>query len=344
VIDVAFFTSIKTERIKRLADHIEEFGVRIHIYNLTEHRNPLYLLRMISQLPNSTILATHESLMVPTTFLLARSFGYRYVYIQNGVLWKTWADAPAVYRNLRTILFKLILREASSVVCNSIYLSNELKSFYPHGEDKYIPIHNAIDIPKPLPSSEMFEFEEGFQHFVTMTNFEHPKKYEGLLHLIRAIDISTADRPVLHILSKVLRHSGLSNLHDFQGRMEGLESRVDLRFYPNADARRFLSPDINFLYCSLTGGDSFPRAVLEALALGVPSVIVETNGCTEAVFNKDMALVVTLDEFQIKYGIDQLLLFPEKRSKIMCAAPKGIRSQLSWRQMAKKYAYMFHSC
>jgi glycosyltransferase involved in cell wall biosynthesis len=270
MINVLFVSSFKLERIERLADNLIASGVRMKILDISgQRRLPIILSRILKE-PRSTLLMTHENMMVPFSFYLASMIGYKYILIQNGVLWHAW-DTEFVFwqRILRHKLLAKILDRSQRVICNSLYLSKEVARYRPSIADRVATIYNAVSPPEK--SGDAFDYQEGFTHFLTITNFAYPLKYQGILYLLRALNLAPIPKPSLQVLSKVLTHSGEVNLARFRQEAEQEAGTVKLTFHINEEVGKFLDPDVSFLYCSLPGGDSFPRSVVEMLLSGIPS-------------------------------------------------------------------------
>lgn len=345
MVNALFLSSFKLDRIEQLAKHLHPYDIRLNINDITNHRNLSSVLSDIRKEPKDTILITHDSMMVPFCFLLAKMFGYRYILIQNSVNWHKWnADfGQRTWKtNVRHKLFGSILDKASWVICNSHYLREQIVQYRPTITDQVVGIHNAVEPPEA--SVNTFPYDQNRTNFVTITNFEHPQKYKGLLPLLRSINYASIQKPTLHVLSKIIKPFGESNLAKFQQEIQHQAGSIDVQFHINKNVNSFLIPDVPLLYCSLPGGDSFPRAIVEALTLGVPSLIVETNGCAEAAFTPDTALTVPLDEHAMAEKINQLASSEELRSRLSNTAPLQIKKNLTWEQMAKQYAVLLLKC
>jgi glycosyltransferase involved in cell wall biosynthesis len=302
-------------------------------------------MAMLLKQPKTDILLTHDWLMFPVFMALLNLLrGTQYILISNSLIMDSrklnhW---PAWRIGLYKRLFQFALEHSHAIVCNSYFLKCELSKLFPQLDSEMCAIHNGIN---NLPSSatNSFDYPTGI-NFLTITNFEFSYKFAGLDLIFESLELSGINSVNLYILGKAYSKRGFENLEKFKAKVMARYKSTNTYIIPNADVFSFFQPEnAVFLYSSGPGGDSLPRAILEAQAMGMPSVIVNTNGCAEAVIPNQSAIVVEPDAKELALGIQRILDPEFDRQSMGEIARRNISENFTWERMAEQYAAIFHS-
>jgi glycosyltransferase involved in cell wall biosynthesis len=342
-IRVAFYSTYKLERLKAMAQVLESRQVDLNVVPLSS-RKPGYLFSQIWKQPRDVILMTHDWLLIPFLMRLVHLLkGNRYVLISNSLLmearrhnrWSKWR--LFLYERI----LKSVIKNSEAIVCNSQFLRALSQADFPKQAAKFFAIYNGIEIPQQN-IVEPFAFPDGI-NFVTITNFEYPYKYAGVALILEALRSAGLHHANLFILGKAPQERGNRNIEVFkQAVLERYPIRANI--IPNANVFSYLQPEkAIFVYSSGPGGDSLPRAILEAQGMGMPSVIVDTNGCAEAVIPGQSALVTDATCEALAEGLRQILSSQIDRRQMGEIAKQNIREKFSWEAMAGQYASLFAS-
>jgi glycosyltransferase involved in cell wall biosynthesis len=279
--------------------------------------------------------------MIPTMLTILNLFyGTRYLLILNGVLWETWQQAGRSRTRVIVYdkLFRLACQRSRAVICNSHYLRRRLCREFPELSGKVHTIYNGIDCCQPS-ALQPFPYEDDVTHFLTITNFEYLHKYVGVLLVLAALNHEQMAGAKLHVLGKVLSRRGERRAAELSGIAQAQFPNVSVNLYLNAPASSFFQPNkATFVYSSGEGGDSLPRALLEAQGSGMPSVVVDTNGCAEAVISGRSALVVRPNEKALRQAMCAITDSSFDRITMSKLAVENVRSRFSWGKMAAAYA------
>ena len=212
---------------------------------------------------------------------------------------------------------------------------------YPQYSHKTIVIHNGVEIPENTESEFCYRDST---NFITITNFEYQHKYESLYLFLDALEKCAYKNTKLYILGKVYSDRGFGNLQSFNSKLSQQYNSLNIEVIPNADVFSYLQPDrAIFIYSSGPRGDSLPRAILEAQAMGMPTVITNVNGCAEAVIPDISAIVVNPDVSSLVNGITRIMSPDVDRNEMGEWAKINIQQNFNWLKMAAQYANVFRN-
>jgi glycosyltransferase involved in cell wall biosynthesis len=139
------------------------------------------------------------------------------------------------------------------------------------------------------------------------------------------------------VLASVNSSNGWNNFNNFKSLASERYPHLRIDFLSNVNVREFFDPNkAIFVYSSYL--DSLPRSILEAESAGMPSVIVDTTGCAEAVLPGRTALVVPPDSNVLADAIRLLMSSPALRCQIIEEAPAFVADNFSWENMANGYS------
>ena len=342
-IEVAFFSTFKLERIRLISQALDKHKIQLSIVDINS-RNPFSVILQLWKRSKHEILITHDWLMFPSLMALLNVLGgNQYVLISNSLVlkarmlndWSKWRIF--IYQKL----FELSLKRCHANVCNSNYLKNELDSTYPQYSRKTIVIYNGVETPENKLSE--FNYPDS-PNFLTITNFEYKYKYEGLYLILDALTMSDYSNIKLYILGKVYSDRGFENLRFFNNKLVQQYGSLNVEVVPNADVFSYFQPDrAVFLYSSGPKGDSLPRAILEAQAMGMPTIVTNVTGCAEAVIPDKSAIVVNPDVDSLVNCIMRIMSADIDRYEMGELAKYNIQHNFTWSKMGAQYANVFRS-
>ncbi len=343
-IQAAFFSSFKVDRTQRLAEQLITHHIQLAVVNLPS-RSPLIIFKKMLSYHARCVLLTHDWLSFAFLMSLVHLIrGNPYILVLTSLILDARKRNPSRVIPLSIYQFGMLvaMHRSCAVICNSRYLENEYRKEFPQFKDKFTTIYNGIDIPSK-PPEKYYLYPEGSLNLVTVTNFEYPHKFIGLDVLLDGLQQTKVSGLHLFILGKVLSERGNQNLQSFQKRAEEQWKGIKINIIPNADVFSFFQPDkAYFLYSSGPRGDSLPRAILEAQAVGMPCLVVDTNGCAEGVLPGKSAIVVAPSPSEIARGFHMMINADHKAMSV--AAQQNIQENFSWLRMASKYAQVIHAC
>ena len=89
--------------------------------------------------------------------------------------------------------------------------------------------------------------------------------------------------------------------------------------------------------------EAFPNAVVEAMAAGLPVVVSEHVGISDAIHKAGVGLVTSLDPVEVESAIDSLLSDESLRRSLGEAGAKYVREHWSWEQTTADIAKAYDS-
>lgn len=328
-----------------LARELCSHGVELNVVDLPS-RKPTAVFALLRRFPATTLFLTHDWLMIPYLMSLNKRWhGNHYIVISNGVLWDTWASVhwPSCRMAVYNAMLSSVVKHARAVVCNSEYLRRGFEAKLPEFKSKMCTIYNGIDVQNQRLCVP-FSFPVNSINFVVPTNFEYPLKYAGLWTILDALETATLREFNVHILGKTLTGQGEQNLAEFREKVTRKYERLKIHLHSNANVYSFFQPEqAILLYSSGVGGDSLPRVLLEAQAVGMPMIVSDTGGCAEAVAPNKSAILVEPTVIAMQRGIAHVLSQDFDRHAMRKAGFMNIRQRFGWDVMAEQYAHLMYS-
>ena len=95
------------------------------------------------------------------------------------------------------------------------------------------------------------------------------------------------------------------------------------------------------IFCHASSWEGMSNAVLEAMALGLASVVCDAPGVTECHVAGETGLVVDGDAGSIAAAIETLLNDPERRATMGAAAAKRIREHYSMEANRRRFLALY---
>lgn len=311
-----------------LVPAFEAAGVPVHCLDMRFPADPRPLRRLIGLLRRERIDLVHAHL--PVAGVCARIAarwvgGPRVVYTEHNV--PDRYSLPTRVLNRRTYRMNTVVVAVSDEVRRAV-------EPYANGRPAIVTVQNAVDADAlaALPvERDAVRREFGFSPdslLVTTVGNMTPKK--GHTFLLAAAAQVLAKHPTARFLLV-----GLGPLAD-ELKAEAARLGLDGRFVFTgfrADAVRLVAASDIFVLSSLHEG--LPVALLEAMALGKPSVVTRVGGVPEATDESSSVLVPSGDPGALAAGIGGLLASDDARSRMGAQARVKSRARYGVPQMVR---------
>lgn len=224
---------------------------------------------------------------------------------------------------------RLSLAFATRIRSLSGDMTEQLVSTFGAGlREKIVEIGNRVDLRVFSPSKTAYRLG-GAVTIVSVGAFTRLKGHDALIeHLLSSFPES---RLVL---------VGRGPLHDHYQRRAtelGVADRLELRFAPtHEDVARILQGSDIYVHSSLAEG--VPRAILEAMAMGLPVVATKVGFLGGVVEDgRDVLLVPPGDPRSLVEAVGALLASEPLRQRLGMAAAATIRERFEWNMVFDRY-------
>jgi glycosyltransferase involved in cell wall biosynthesis len=239
-----------------------------------------------------------------------------------------------------------VLRAAKAVITDSEACAQSVKSFMRHAGAQVRVIPNGIEPPSSARSRAEMRKELGLPEdprvrIVGQVATLLPTKGQEVL-LDAARTVLDQERDVVFLLVG-FRRGGSTYADDLQRQAErlGISDRVRIRGYAGniADVWRVID-----VHAHPTQLDSLPQAIMEAMSLGLPSVVTPVGGIPTLVEHDRTGLVVPPRDAKALAGaLLRLLREPQTAARLGHAAQERYRERYTTRAMTSALENVFAS-
>jgi len=239
---------------------------------------------------------------------------------------------------LRTLGIRLFYRKADTIIVNSRGMMHELKERFHLAEEKIKVIYNPVDTKRieELGKEEVNHpwFKENIPIIIAMGRLTAQKGFNYLIDALRVL----VDMGVNCRLCIMGEGEDKERLHNQTVRLDIHERVAFLGFQKNP--YKSLARSSVFVLSSLHEG--FPNALLEAMALGVPSVATMCpTGPDELITDGvDGLLVPPADAEALAEAIERLIRNEDLRKKLGSSAKKRAE-EFEANKIVKEYERVF---
>ena len=225
-------------------------------------------------------------------------------------------------------LYKMSIKRADAITTPSRFIKEKL------GLDDVIIIPNAVF---PEKFSTAIHEEKDTLNIITVTNFNFPKKAEGIFNIINTLqeiqkssskDINYTVVGAGTYLEKIKRHVKNGDL------------KINFVGFVQEPKKLMENSDI-FLYYS--NHDNFPNVILEAMASGLPVITNNIGAVPEMICGGEDGYVADNDADYTKYLMDLLENY-QLRGKIGQNARKTVEKKFNWNNMVNRYISIYKKC
>ncbi len=303
-------------------------GLPVHDLNMRTPGDPRVLARLVALLRRERIDLIHAHL--PVAGIWARvaarlAGGPRVIYTEHNV--------PQRYGPITRILNRRTYRMNDVVIAVSEEVRRGIKP-YANGRPRIVMIQNAVDAQAlgattvdPVAIRREFGFPPDALLVTTVGNLT-PKK--GHTFLLTAVARIAARHPGARFL--IVGQGPLAD--GLRAEAARLELNGTLAFAGfRADAVRLMAASDLFVLSSLFEG--LPVTLLEAMALGKPSVVTRVGGIPEVTDESSSVLVEPGDADALAAAIGALLEAPARRNRMGETARERARARYGVPQMVR---------
>ncbi len=303
-------------------------GVPVHDLNMRTPGDPRVLARLVALLRREHIDLIHAHL--PVAGIWARvaarlAGGPRVVYTEHNV--------PQRYAPITRILNRRTYRMNDVVIAVSDEVRRGIES-YANGRPRIVTIQNAVDAEAvgamevdPAAIRREFGFPPDALLVTTVGNLT-PKK--GHTFLLEAAARIASRHPCARFL--IVGQGPLADSLRAEAARLKLNGTVAFAGF-RADAVRLMAASDLFVLSSLFEG--LPVTLLEAMALGKPTVVTRVGGIPEVTDESSSVLVEAGDPDALAVAIGALLEAPARRDRMGETARARARARYGVPQMVK---------
>lgn len=221
---------------------------------------------------------------------------------------------------LRRLSIRILYPMADIIIANSISMRDEIIRITRIPHKKIVVVHNPVDTINlnRLSRDKIYHqwYEENIPVIISIGRLS---KEKGLSYLLKALDIISSDGFQLRlvILGKGAEEKELKKL----AKDLDIDDRVEFFGFKN-NPYKYLARSSAFILASLFEG--FPNVLLEAIALGVPSIATRCPTGPDEIITDEVngLLIPPADEKALANAIQKLLLDKDLRTKLGKAARK----------------------
>ncbi len=300
----------------------------------------LLQLRALLVERNVTIVNLHYPNLNGLFFLILRWLGwYRGAILLSFHL----GDARRAVKTsgLTRLLWKWMLRHSDRMISPSQELLNDLRAIDAPSEDRFAVINNGVNFElfseKPV-SLEKFPAElVGRPVLMSVGNFEERKGHQTLLRAFPKVLERFPDAAIVMIGAKFPYLESLRQLATDLG----LEKQAFFfENLPHDTLPSYLSRASVFALA--TSSETFPLAILEAGAAGVPVVSTWAPGVPELVTDQVTGRLVNVGDVEgFAANILELLEHPQEAQRLAGNMRRQIQENLTWTHHYRRYLALY---
>lgn len=300
-----------------LAERLESLGVQVVTYPTLTKRQLLRLARHVRREGIDLVYANDANSTSRIAAVAARLGGARYLCHVRSMGWgKSWLRLGYLW-------------SADAVIAVSKACADSVRRFV--RPDRLHVVYNGVsdlELAPATPADRAYLREElGVPRgSVMVTSVAHVCERKGQLHAIEAAERLMPNRPDLHLClagSQDREPHYVERLRSHV-RQRGLEGRVHLVGF-REDATRLMRGSDVFLHTA--GADPHPRAVVEAMAAGLPVVAFDVDGVSETVVDGETGrLVPQGNDTRLAEALEGMLGEPARAARMGEAGRRRVES------------------
>ena len=283
-----------------------------------------------------------ERFDIVQTHGLRMSFGVRmiqrYARIKHHIYCIRGLDRQR--RKIETFFDRLTERRLSLILCNSQAVADRRTEVAGTKRERMMLIPNGIDVDYfrpdvPQESRESLNLPQGFL-FVKVASFREEKDHATLFESMKIAGDALDGAKVVLVGGGAFESQVRASADQF-----GVSSRVIFHGIAK-DVRPLLRSCDAYVMSSHSEG--MPRAVMEAMAMGLPVVTTAAGGVAEVAEDEKSALIVpTRDPSRLANAMIRVYRNPQLRSQLGRDAVRRIREHFSLELMLDRYEGIYRS-
>ena len=279
---------------------------------------------------------------IVNTYGLRVSLGLRMLQRKCGVSHHVWASRGLEQQRtgFQAFLDRRTEHLVELIVCNAQAVAERRVTAFLTPQSKICVIPNGIDLSHFSADAveatrESLTLPDGLL-IANVASFRFEKDHENLLRALKIAGDELGNAKVLLIGAG----SGQRDIEQEVRRM-GLSRRV-IFVGPVEDVRPYLKACDAFVLSSFSEG--MPRALMEAMAMGLPVVSTTAGGIPEVAENETSALLVpTRSPVELAAALKRIVNDGDLRNRLGRSAARRIADHFSSEKMLDRYIEMYRS-
>jgi glycosyltransferase involved in cell wall biosynthesis len=271
-------------------------------------------------------------------FVLGVGAPYWRTYNSNHEFLTKWIMHRIIYPSL----FKLIMHNAAHIITNSIYLERLMGARYPTFDFKIQNIYNGVnyEIFKSSINRSKIRINKSI-NFITVGTANFKAKTDGLMFLINTIAkyIETVPDSRFTLAIKSVNIEEQTRLAE--AIPINMANRIILKFNCDSISQLIDESDIFIYSTPEDSSDSLPRVLIEAQAMGIPTITTKAVGCEEVIIQNETGLVTKYDQGEILGAIHFIVDNPLDALDMAQKGKQHVKKVFNWDSMANKYQGLF---
>lgn len=290
----------------------------IEIPSLVRQISPLYDLRAYFQIKRTLssiqpdLVSAHSSKAGLLGRLAAKSLNLPVLFTAHG--WSFTEGKKSLKANLYRILEQWAAPYSDKIITVSDYDRGLALKNFTLPDDRITMIHNGM---KGVSNEYISKHDSSRQvHIIKIARFDPPKDHMELLEAVRGMPNIhlhfVGDGSLMENVIRRVRNSGMREQVTFWGSLDRVEHVLAQ----------------GHIFVLISNWEGFPRSTLEAMRAGLPTIVSDVGGASEAVIDGETGFVVEKGNIeQLRDRIARLVEDPGLR-KFMGAAAKRRFEQL----------------
>lgn len=354
--EVVVYTTDIRDRYSRLSDiqgTRDIDGIKVYYFgNISHSLSTKYLLSLPMgmamavkiEISNFDIIHLHNIRTFQNIIIhhYAKKYGVPYVLQAHGSL-TTFFQKGFLKKTFDVVWGRRILKDASKLIAVTKTEAEQYKSMGV-SEDKIEIIPNGVDLSEfdNLPQKGEFKRKYG------LGDDQRIILYLGRINKIKGLDLlarAFAD------LSTILKDIKLVIVGPDDGYLSSLQKLVDILeisdrvlftgpLYGQEKLEAYIDAEV---YVLPSFYETFPVAVLEAFACGIPVIVTDRCGIAD-VINSQAGLVVPYDKDQLKHALLQMLGDVKMRQEFGEKGRLLVREKYNWEMIAGQIERLYLNC
>ena len=348
-----WFTRI--ERGAYLANKLSELGCSVTMYHDQDIPNGKYNIKHVKYGFFSGLSVLFKSnqeiyfstgLLLPSVQLTILKIFKKTPFVLGvgAPYWRTYNTSTQYFKNMiltrvvYPIVFRIILYHTKDVITNSRYLQNLMNEKYPSCAFKTKNIYNGVNYKKFAQGPRKRSLSDDTPlRIISIGTANYTPKTNGLIFLVETIAKLVRNIPSTTFTILVKSVNSFEQMRLVESIPIDVQDSVKIIF--NSDAvSTYISESNLFIYSTpVESSDSLPRVLIEAQAMGIPTITTNTVGCPEVVLHEKTGMVVGYDSDAIINAIQSHLNNMALSFERANLGMNHVRRRFSWNRMAVKY-------
>lgn len=311
-----------------IINYYREFGLNvINILRLKRNISPIDDLLAYKQIKEEIqqfkpdLVSTHSSKAGFLGRIAASNLNVPVLFTAHG--WSFTTGKSSMRQYLFRSLEKIVARKTDRMITVSNYDKKLAMNHLPVSPEKITTIHNGMkDVDPSLLANPGYS---GTVNIVKIARFDQQKDHLELLeavHPIEGIHLHfIGDGPLMEPVKKKAREYGIIDDITFWGRLDSVDEVLSK----------------GQIFVLISNWEGFPRSTLEAMRVGLPTIVSDVGGSGEAVVEGVTGYAIKKGDIDsLQKIIEGLVRDPARREKMGAAARHRYEELFTFKHMYDK--------